>query len=118
MPPEPLLALLDCMQGQSNAWFDSNLQKHHRMEDEEQNEADDMALALPEAAAVMLGEDPPSDMLADTALLPSFVTSSVLSRAIVNLGAGTPDFRVFFDNFTGGSKHQRGFVDCPHHGCI
>eukprot|EP00972_Heterocapsa_arctica_P007490 1092612-Heterocapsa_arctica.AAC.1 len=66
----------------------------------------------------MAGEEPPSDMLCDTMLLPPMVTGSGLRRAIVDMGEGTPICHIFFDNFTGGSVHQRGFLDCPHHGCI
>jgi hypothetical protein len=117
MPPEPLLAVLDCMENESNAWFESKLQDYHRAELDEGDEGD-VALPLPEAAAVMLGVGPPSELLDDEMLLPSVVASSVRRRAIVDLGEGTPIIRVFFDNFTGGSVHQRGFVDCPHHGCI
>eukprot|EP00972_Heterocapsa_arctica_P105990 15612204-Heterocapsa_arctica.AAC.1 len=62
MPPEPLLALLGCMEAQSNAWFDSKLQEHNCKEDEEANEVDHVALHVADAPAVMAGEEPPSDM--------------------------------------------------------
>jgi hypothetical protein len=118
LPREPLLALLDCMDDQSNAWFDSKLQEHNCKEDQEANDVDHVPLNVADGPAVMAGEEPPSDMLCDTMLLPSMVTGTALRRAIVDMGEGTPICRIFFDNFTGGSVHQRGFVDCPHHGCI
>eukprot|EP00972_Heterocapsa_arctica_P031398 4624602-Heterocapsa_arctica.AAC.1 len=57
-------------------------------------------------------------MLDDTALLPPVVAGSVLTRATVDMGEGTPACKVYLDNFTRGSVHQRGFLDCPHRGCV
>ncbi len=116
LPAERLPAFLAAGEGQNNAYFVGVLRDSGGNLEQI---ADDVPLpfaALP--APVQVPADP---AYGEHQLVPMVLVPAGWSRCLVDDGEGTPAVKVYFDHFTGGRRSggtQRGWVDCPLHGCI
>ena len=117
VPTQQLPALLDKSNDQSNAWFEGQLKEHNCALADGVGGDSSSALPLQCAAVAPLDGDVLQALLNESTM-PALVEESVMNRVIVDAGPGTLAFKMYFDNFSGGGAHQRGFADCPCHGCI
>ena len=89
--------------GKRNDWFAKCLKDVPGLEDEETPEVED---GLPQLVAPCV----PVDVLAS--IVAPIVPIILWRRCIVDMGSGTREQKIYFDNCSGGGGAQRGFSNC------
>ena len=98
-----------------DAWLKQQLKDSRCPEDGGDGQDEDESEADPDLPALA---DLPASLVGGDTLVVEQVAQVSFTRVIVDTGVGSEQLKIYFDNFTGGGREQRGFCNCEKHGCI